>query len=158
MLSIELMNEYITALGKFNELDKAELESLVNLLTEYREIEDKIKKIRGLINNLIETKKIDKYIELNGKIYCLETLEEFELIEANQSDITGIAKIEKKIQQELDSYDKMLEQQDVKINSLSDIKNDLLEKIFLTSKKKAIKTDELLIIQKTYERIILFKD
>jgi hypothetical protein len=128
---------------------------MLKVLNEFKTIEMEVRELQKLIRRLIQTKQIDKYIELNGKIYCLETLEEFELITADNDDLKNIVIIEREINQHNLDLEIIIETSDHTFNSLYDKRRELLEKLFSDVKNKAVKNDEVLILN---DNIIFLED
>lgn len=152
MLTLELMTELKIALGKFKELDKAKIIKVFEVLTEFKAIEKEVTELKKLIRKLGEEKQIEKYIEANGIIYCLETLEQFELINEKESNLTDIAEIVKQINKQTE----VIGENEQKLADLYSEKEILINKIFLDAKNKAVKNTKLLIIQGNINDKIIF--
>jgi hypothetical protein len=155
MLTVESINQLRNALSDSPKSDKAKIETVLKILNEFKAIESEVKELQKLIRQLIETKQIDKYIESNGKIYCLSTLGEFELITANNYDLKDIAIIEKEINQHSLDLETMIKNSDHTLGCLCDKRRELLKKLFSDAKNKAVKNDEILILD---DNIIFLED
>lgn len=156
MLTVELIADLREALSDLGGSDKAIIETMLDVLNEYKTIEVQIIELQKLVKKLIKTKYLDKYIELNGNIYCLETLEEFELISANHDDLNNIANIEKQINQQCLEIKEINDQSDHQLTNLYSKREELLEKLFSDAKYKAVKNDEVLILQQDFDENIIF--
>jgi hypothetical protein len=155
MLTVELIADLREVLSDLGGSDKTKIETMLVALNEFKAIEIQIIELRKLIKKLIDKKHLDKYIELNGSIYCLDTLEEFELILASENELRDIANIEKQINQSHLEIKEMIDKSDHQLNSLYDKRGELLEKLFSDAKNKAVKNDEVLILD---DNIIFLED
>jgi hypothetical protein len=155
MLTVELIADLREILSDLGGSDKTKIETMLVALNEFKAIEIQIIELRKLIKKLIDKKHLDKYIELNGSIYCLDTLEEFELILASENELRDIANIEKQINQSHLEIKEMIDKSDHQLNSLYDKRGELLEKLFSDAKNKAVKNDEVLILD---DNIIFLED
>jgi hypothetical protein len=154
MLTLELMTELRTALEN-KELDKAEITKVLGVLTEFKAIEKKATELKELIRELRKENKIDKYIELNGIIYWLETLEQFELMQVEESNLIDIVEIVKQINEQTD----VIEKSEQKIAELYSQKDILINRVFLETENKAVKNAELLILKGSVkDKLIFLKD
>lgn len=152
--SIEILTKKISDRGGSDK----EIEKIINSLKEFRELEKRITELKRVIKGLIESKQINKYIELNEKIYCLETLEEFEIISASENELKNITNIEKQINKECSEIESLINQSDDRLEDLTVQKRELLEKLFLEQKYKAINTENVLILKEYEDNLIFFKD
>lgn len=156
MISLELINHYVSALGNFTELTKTEIKEIANLLSEFKAIEKKIVLIREKLKQSTGTKVKDKYIELDGKIFDLATLEEFEVIPVDEVKLTQLANIKKEIDKGFESFEQLVNAQEKHLDELMESREELINNLFFDAENKAVKSDSLLILQEKqgYSKII----
>lgn len=157
MTSLELITKYIDALEECKGLDKATKIEIFNLLNEFKTIEKKVVQIQGLLKKQIKSKVIEKYVELNDKIYCLETLEEYEKIAVNEVKLIEIEKIQTEIDLSFESLEKMIETKNSKLNELMERKEEILDDIFSDNQNKVMGNENVLVVKRNKNdcRIIL---
>jgi hypothetical protein len=149
MLSIELMNDYITALKNFGESDKAELIEIVNLLKEFKTIQLEVSKIQRKVIELIKSGTISKYIEIDGQLYCLETGNIYHPILVNQTNLTELIKLKTEINDNQNKLNDYIASSDKWIEELCIKEHTLIEHLATEAKSQAaIDTDKLILVNK----------
>jgi hypothetical protein len=78
-MSLELITKYLSVLDN-NQLGKAEIKTLVNLLKEFEKIPSEIERFQLKIIELIDDKAISGYIELDDWLYHIERNKLYKII------------------------------------------------------------------------------
>lgn len=148
MISLDLAGKCIAVLEEKKNLSKMEIIEIINLLKEFKAIEKKMMELRGMIQDQMKRKTIDKYIEVDSKIYCLESLEEFEVIPVEETKLIEIAEIQKELDMGFQLIDDFIDKEQNRLDDLLVLKEKLAENIFSGHTNKAVKNNEMLVIQK----------
>lgn len=149
MISLELITEYFLALTSRPKLSKAELIEIVNLLKEFKTIQLEVSKIQRKVIELVKSETINKYIELDGQLYCLETGNIYHPILVNQANLTKLIKLQEEINENENKLNDYIASGDKCIEDLYIKKYTLIEHLATEAKsQEAIDTDKLILVNK----------
>jgi hypothetical protein len=156
MISLELITKYNSVLDKC-QLDKTELIEIVNLLKEFKTIQFEVSKIQRKVIELIKSGTISKYIELDSKLYCLETGNTYHPISLDQATAKELIELEDKIDDAVNKLDNLIDLEQGQIDNLFIKKEEYIEKLSSEIiETKAVNCDGYLLVNtenKFYEII-----
>lgn len=148
MISLELITKYLSVLDN-SKLDKTELIEIANLFKEFKTIQLEVGKIQRKVIELVKSETINKYIELDGQLYCLETGNIYHPILVDQANLTKLIGLEKEINDFENKLNDYIASADNQIEKLCIGKYTLIDELATeTINQKAIDTDKLILVNK----------
>jgi hypothetical protein len=146
MISLELITKSNSVLDNWS-LSKTELIEIVNLLKEFKTIQLEVSKIQRKVIELVKSETINKYIELDGQLYCLETGKTYSPILVNQATAKELIELEDKINDAVNKLDNLIDLEQGQIDNLFIKKEEYIEKLSSEIiETKAINSDGYMLV------------
>jgi hypothetical protein len=148
MISLELITKYLSTLDNWT-LDKVETKELLNFLHEIQKISQLIEQIQSELKKRIETETVSGYIELDDKLYSLETNTFYSAVTVDQANSKELIELSKEISDSENKLDDYIDSESQRIDDLCIKKYTLIRHLTTEAKNQlVIDADNLILVNK----------